>query len=193
MRILISTLIASMALSPLAGAKVNEGEETLSPPLATHAVLFTVDADGTGRPACAIDVSGHPELVPGGLTVAESGTSDFKSSHQICDEEQMKAITQIVSEPLEHKVAAVAAVPPLIGSICLANFAISTAIVVAANLSNNRMLSDNASGFALGFGTGAGAMRGIDLASKLGMGAVGFACSAAGAYVGYYIVPAPRR
>jgi hypothetical protein len=168
-------------------------DKTDAPP--THkpiyAVLFEQQAEDAGTPVCVVPTVNRTDLVPGYLKpVPGSPDSNMKPifALPLCSPDQQSVISALATAPNSTDQAAL--LPVGLGALCAINFVASTAIVVAANVSANRMLSANASGFALGAGTGYAVAKGVDFASKVGLGGVGFLCSGAGVYVGYMLVPA---
>lgn len=156
---------------------------------ASTAVLFQNDARGEPVPLCVTDVSNKPELVTLSVVSTHNPEPQTQVSLPICTQTELKLIQEVARNASREKYAVV---PGVVGSLCAVDFLVSAGVVMAANVSRNRMLTDNATGFALGAGVGSGVARGIDLAAKLGLGGVGFACSAAGIYVGYLLVPGYR-
>lgn len=182
-------LATAVLFGTQAGAALNDTSPVPATPEAVYAVLFDQQGTDAAVPICAVDTADRADLVPASLQPRRSQDLDLKLNLPRCSNEQQNIIGVMADKGNPNQVAAL---PAFVGSLCAINFVASAAIVVAANMSANRTIHDNASGFAIGAGTGAGVARGIDLASKVGMGAVGFICSSAGVYVGYLVMPSRR-
>lgn len=185
MRVLVVPLTLSLVFSLNAGARSYLGDTAASSkPVAQYAVLFENEQNG---PICAIDMATQPELAPPGVNVPASA-QNLQLSLPACTDDQKQTVAAL-TQTADTRTAAVQG---LFVPLCAFNFVGSAIAVAAANYNNHPALTNNVSGFALGYGTAAGVARGVDLAAKVGLGAVGFLCSGAGVYVGYMLVPRTR-
>lgn len=185
MRVLVVPLTLSLVFSLNAGARSYLGDTvSRTEPVAQYAVLFESEQSG---PVCAIDMATQPELAPKGVQTPNTST-DLNLALPACSESQKQTVAAL-SQTTDTRTAAVQG---LFVPLCAFNFIGSAIAVAAANYNNHPALTNNVSGFALGYGTAAGVARGVDLAAKVGLGAVGFLCSGAGVYVGYMLVPRTR-
>lgn len=186
MRGLGVVLITSALTCSNAGASLNAEEDRRSL-AASYLVLFAPNSQGVPVPVCGAKTAGRPDLLPATLEPAAT-TTEVDLNLPTCTPSQELMVHGLISDMVRPKYAAL---PVALAPICAINFMAAASLVVIANMSQNRMLSDQVTGFALGAGTAPGIWQGIDFAGKLGLGAVGFICSAAGVYAGYALVPAP--
>jgi hypothetical protein len=177
-------LLAVLSWNVFAAAPPDHLATVDEKPIATYAVYFSAPE----KPQCIVPLAGKSWLVPKELAVPLRDSSLETFSLPTCDPTQTEKIAELAKNPQQKY----AVVQGLVVPLCAFNFILSAAAVAAANTSRNPVLTENVTGFALGYGTAMGVAKGVDALAKATIGAVGFACSAVGAYVGYMIVPGSR-